>query len=188
MNYSDYIKDFKTASQTPDIALAYDQAQLRMQKAKILAEEFCMPQNAALQWAVAKFNEILDYVTVSISYGEDEAKKAIMNERQVVIEEKLADMENYVENLPAVFSFYAYKTPNLFLITQSFLNTLEKNDYHAFVFFMNTGAQIEALYAMQLYGWKVDRIEQVCKYYGNDSDAGAFEETAFIVRKNFESN
>lgn len=188
MNYSDYIKDFKTASQTPDIALAYDQAQLRMQKAKILAEEFCMPQNAALQWVVAKFNEILDYVTVSISYGEDEAKKAIMNERQVVIEEKLADMENYVENLPVVFSFYAYKTPNLFLITQSFLNTLERNDYHAFVFFMNTGAQIEALYAMQLYGWKVDRIEQVCKYYGNDSDAGAFEEAAFIVRKNFESN
>lgn len=187
MNYSDYFKDFRTASKIPDNAEAYERAQTRMQKAEILADAFCIPQKMALQWVTssprASFDRLLMNVRDNIAEAERIAKAAMSAETLVWISEERNGQPGYTESMPVVKGLQAYRTPQLFFRAQAFLLALERNGYDAFVFFMDNAVQAEMLYAIQMYGWNIDRLEQVNKYYGDGSDADAFKEAAFIVRK-----
>lgn len=186
MNYSDYVKDFETASKIPDNAFAYDITWGWEERAEILAEAFSIPKDSALQWVSIfpemKFQKLLNQASTAISVGQRDAEKAIKNERKIRVEEKIAGMGSFTESMPVVYSYFSDMSPSLFLITQSFLHFLEKNGYYALVFFQGNANQAEALYAMQQYGWKVDRIERVSKYYGDGSN-DLFKEATFIIRK-----
>lgn len=187
MNYSDYFKEYEVASKIPDTAAAYSEAQTRMQKAEILAEAFSIPRTAALQWVATssdkKFDSLLLNVRINITEAERLARNAISAESQVVITEPLAGQSSHIESMPIVKELQVYRTPQLFLRTQAFLVAMERNGYDSFVYFLDSAVQAEMLYALQLYGWKVDRLELVNRYFGNGSDADVFKEAAFIIRK-----
>ncbi len=187
MNYSDYIKEFEVASKIPDTANAYNEERVRMQKAEILAEAFCMPKKVALQWVAAahnaSFNCMLLDVRKNILEAERIARTAMSAEAPVWISEENDSRNGYTKSMPVVKHLQGYRTPEIFLRAQAFLYALERNGYDVFVFFMDNAVQAEMLYAFQLYGWKIDRLEQVNKYYGDSSDAETFKEAAFIIRK-----
>lgn len=133
MNYSDYFKEYEVASKIPDTAAAYREAQTRMEKAKILAEAFCIPQTAALQWVATssgkKFDSLLLNVRINITEAERLARNAISAESQVVITEPLAGQSSHIESMPVVKGLQVYRTPQLFLRTQAFLVAMERNGY-----------------------------------------------------------
>lgn len=187
MNYSDYFKEYEVASKIPDTAAAYSEAQTRMEKAKILAEAFCIPQTAALQWVATssdkKFDSLLLNVRINITEAERLVRNAIAAESQVVITEPLAGQSSHIESLPVVKDLQVYRTPQLFLRTQAFPVAMERNGYDSFVYFLDNAVQVEMLYAMQMYGWKVDRLELVNRYFGDGSETDFFKEAAFIIRK-----
>lgn len=187
MNYSDYFKEYEVASKIHDNANAYKQAQTRMQKAEILAEAFSIPRTAALQWVATssgkKFDTLLRDVRINIAEAERLVRNAISAESQVVITEPLAGQSSHIESMPIVKELQVYRTPQLFLRTQAFLVAMERNGYDSFVYFLDSAVQAEMLYALQLYGWKVDRLERVNRYFGDGSDADVFKEAAFIIRK-----
>lgn len=184
MVYSEYIKIPETNMSNLEAAKAYDQATTRKEKAEILATVFCIPQNAAMQWVAAlhnaSFKRLLRSVEFDILDGEYSAKKAMENMCRV---SNSGSEESDAERLPAACALYAYQTPALFLRTQAFLVALERNGHDSFALFMDTTAQVETVYAMQIYGWKVDRVELVNKYFGDGGDTDVFKEAAFIIRK-----
>lgn len=187
MNYSDYVKEFELASQIPDNAKAFGQAQTRMQKAEILVDAFSIPKAMAMQWLAsspkASFDRLLMNVRTYISEGENIARDALFSETLVWFPKENGDNPEYTESMPAVRGVQAYRNPGLFLRAQAFLVSLERNGHNSFVFFMDNAAQAELLYAVQLYGWRIDRLERARKYYGDGSDADMFKQAAFIVRK-----
>lgn len=125
MNYSDYIKEFEVASKIPDTANAYNEERVRMQKAEILAEAFCMPKKVALQWVAAahnaSFNCMLLDVRKNILEAERIARTAMSAEAPVWISEENDSRNGYTKSMPVVKHLQGYRTPEIFLRAQAFL-------------------------------------------------------------------